>query len=215
MQMHFPVRVVGNILQPPVTCSICIHVSILQPVWSSYHSFLVLVYSPHLNFPSVASKCSFKGSILVTKCLILKFCPHAALAKTGSNPGSASFCATGLADFTVDKSVEFTYEELADATDNFSMANKIGQGGFAVVFYGVIRGQVISATPFVSFPLHIFMNFRSLSPALSNLFVSCTPCVYQSRTVLTRRGIGSSIFLPFLLMWLTYALMRRDWPLKG
>jgi chitin elicitor receptor kinase 1 len=63
---------------------------------------------------------------------------HSPSAKTGSNPGSASF---GMPDYTVDKSVEFTYEELANATDNFSIANKIGQGGFAVVFYGVIRGQ--------------------------------------------------------------------------
>ncbi|XP_019169585.1 PREDICTED: chitin elicitor receptor kinase 1-like isoform X2 [Ipomoea nil] len=42
---------------------------------------------------------------------------------------------------TVDKSVEFSYEELAKATDNFSMATKIGQGGFGCVFYGELRGE--------------------------------------------------------------------------
>jgi len=43
---------------------------------------------------------------------------------------------------TVDKSVEFSYEELANATNNFSMANKIGEGGFGVVYYGELRGEV-------------------------------------------------------------------------
>ncbi|KAH0772089.1 hypothetical protein KY290_016070 [Solanum tuberosum] len=42
---------------------------------------------------------------------------------------------------TVDKSVEFSYEELAKATDNFSMENKIGQGGFGLVFYGMLKGE--------------------------------------------------------------------------
>ncbi|OIW17089.1 hypothetical protein TanjilG_20193 [Lupinus angustifolius] len=42
---------------------------------------------------------------------------------------------------SVDKSVEFSYEELASATDNFSMANKIGQGGFGVVYYAELRGE--------------------------------------------------------------------------
>jgi len=74
-----------------------------------------------------------------------------ASAKKGSNLGSASFGPTGLADYTVDKSVEFTYEELANATNNFSVVNKIGEGGFAVVFYGEIRGQVIQATT-LTFP---------------------------------------------------------------
>ncbi|XP_021301185.1 lysM domain receptor-like kinase 3 [Herrania umbratica] len=47
----------------------------------------------------------------------------------------------GLTGITVDKSVEFSYEELAQATDNFSMANKIGEGGFGAVFYANLRGE--------------------------------------------------------------------------
>ncbi|KAF2284902.1 hypothetical protein GH714_032280 [Hevea brasiliensis] len=47
----------------------------------------------------------------------------------------------GLGGITVDKSVEFSYEELAQATDNFSMANKIGQGGFGSVYYAELRGE--------------------------------------------------------------------------
>ncbi|XP_077224823.1 chitin elicitor receptor kinase 1 [Tasmannia lanceolata] len=42
---------------------------------------------------------------------------------------------------TVDKSVEFSYDELSKATDDFSLANKIGQGGFGAVYYAELRGE--------------------------------------------------------------------------
>ncbi|WJX64330.1 hypothetical protein P8452_49128 [Trifolium repens] len=51
---------------------------------------------------------------------------------------------TGSKYIFVDKSPEFSYEELANATDNFSLANKIGQGGFAEVYYGELRDQKIA-----------------------------------------------------------------------
>lgn len=51
----------------------------------------------------------------------------------------------GVIGITVDKSVEFSYEELAKATDDFSIANKIGQGGFGAVYYAELRGEVSSS----------------------------------------------------------------------
>lgn len=42
----------------------------------------------------------------------------------------------------VEKSGEFSYEELANATNNFNLANKIGQGGFGEVYYAVLNGEV-------------------------------------------------------------------------
>ncbi|KAL0905415.1 hypothetical protein M5K25_023835 [Dendrobium thyrsiflorum] len=42
---------------------------------------------------------------------------------------------------SVEKSVEFSLEELAKATNDFSMANKIGQGGFGSVYYAELRGE--------------------------------------------------------------------------
>ncbi|KAJ4975342.1 hypothetical protein NE237_000448 [Protea cynaroides] len=47
----------------------------------------------------------------------------------------------GLTPITLDKSVEFSYEELAKATNNFSIACKIGEGGFGVVYYAELRGE--------------------------------------------------------------------------
>ncbi|KAL5715367.1 chitin elicitor receptor kinase [Ranunculus cassubicifolius] len=47
----------------------------------------------------------------------------------------------GLTGISVDKSVEFSYEELSQATSDFSLANKIGQGGFGAVYYAELRGE--------------------------------------------------------------------------
>ncbi|XLS61867.1 hypothetical protein HN51_016095, partial [Arachis hypogaea] len=41
-----------------------------------------------------------------------------------------------------EKSAEFSYEELANATNNFSLAKKIGQGGFSEVYYGELNGEI-------------------------------------------------------------------------
>ncbi|KAF7145080.1 hypothetical protein RHSIM_Rhsim04G0052000 [Rhododendron simsii] len=43
---------------------------------------------------------------------------------------------------SVDKSVEFSCEELAKATDDFSIGRKIGQGGFGSVYHAELRGEL-------------------------------------------------------------------------
>ncbi|CAN6470952.1 unnamed protein product [Victoria cruziana] len=48
---------------------------------------------------------------------------------------------SGPSGIIVDKSVEFTYEELAKATNDFSISNKIGGGGFGAVYYAELRGE--------------------------------------------------------------------------
>ncbi|KAJ7946331.1 putative Receptor protein kinase [Quillaja saponaria] len=60
------------------------------------------------------------------------------LEKTSESVGGSS---PGLTGITVDKSVKFSYEELAKATNGFSLANKIGQGGFGSVYYAELRGE--------------------------------------------------------------------------
>ncbi|XP_020222022.2 chitin elicitor receptor kinase 1 isoform X2 [Cajanus cajan] len=60
------------------------------------------------------------------------------LDKTSESSAVASPRLTGI---TVDKSVEFSYEELAKATDGFSVGNIIGQGGFGSVYYAELRNE--------------------------------------------------------------------------
>ncbi|XP_061969408.1 lysM domain receptor-like kinase 3 [Populus nigra] len=60
---------------------------------------------------------------------------------SNSNKPVDAIGSQGLTGITVDKSVEFSYEELAKATDDFSLANKIGQGGFGSVYYAELRGE--------------------------------------------------------------------------
>lgn len=84
-----------------------------------------------------------------------------------------------LKGITVDKSVEFTFEELAVATDNFSMSHKIGQGGFGSVYYGELRGEVCALVcTFVLFcivshlilllhRMHLCKKIRSFASSLS------------------------------------------------
>ncbi|KAI4332207.1 hypothetical protein L6164_017136 [Bauhinia variegata] len=64
--------------------------------------------------------------------------------ETFDSSGPVAGGATGITSIIVDKSVEFLYEELANATDNFSVANKIGQGGFGAVYYGELRGEKVA-----------------------------------------------------------------------
>ncbi|CAB4274157.1 unnamed protein product [Prunus armeniaca] len=56
-------------------------------------------------------------------------------------PEESNGAGRGPTGISVDKSVEFSYEELSRATDNFSLANKIGQGGFGAVYYAELRGE--------------------------------------------------------------------------
>ncbi|KAI9127968.1 hypothetical protein K1719_000961 [Acacia pycnantha] len=60
------------------------------------------------------------------------------LEKASESIDVASPRMTGI---TVEKSVEFSFEELAKATDDFSISNKIGQGGFGTVYYAELRDE--------------------------------------------------------------------------
>ncbi|XP_050904069.1 lysM domain receptor-like kinase 3 [Lathyrus oleraceus] len=54
---------------------------------------------------------------------------------------SDSMSPANIIGIRLQKSGEFSYEELANATNNFNLANKIGQGGFGEVYYAVLNGE--------------------------------------------------------------------------
>ncbi|KAI3828061.1 hypothetical protein L1987_02156 [Smallanthus sonchifolius] len=70
--------------------------------------------------------------------LMLAQAPNGLLVRGSESSGVP---AAGLAGIEVDISVEFTYKELSTATNNFSHANKIGQGGFGAIYYAELRGE--------------------------------------------------------------------------
>ncbi|KAL5070844.1 hypothetical protein RYX36_021731 [Vicia faba] len=55
--------------------------------------------------------------------------------ETSGSSGYGTGSAAGITGIMVAKSIEFSYQELAKATNNFSLDNKIGQGGFRAVYY--------------------------------------------------------------------------------
>ncbi|KAJ3695001.1 hypothetical protein LUZ60_000378 [Juncus effusus] len=62
-----------------------------------------------------------------------------------------------IARLTVAKSVEFSHEELSKATDDFSLANKIGQGGYGAVYYAELRGEKASIKKMETKASHEFL----------------------------------------------------------
>ncbi|KAK7295864.1 hypothetical protein RJT34_18778 [Clitoria ternatea] len=70
--------------------------------------------------------------------------PGSAEYETSRSSGAGTATAAGLTGIMVAKSMDFSYQELAKATNNFNLDNKIGQGGFGVVYYAELRGEFSS-----------------------------------------------------------------------
>ncbi|KAL1197479.1 Chitin elicitor receptor kinase 1 [Cardamine amara subsp. amara] len=66
---------------------------------------------------------------------------HASVTSLQSRDLAGAGVSPRIAAISVDKSVEFSLEELAKATDNFNLSFKIGQGGFGAVYYAELRGE--------------------------------------------------------------------------
>ncbi|CAL9178511.1 unnamed protein product [Musa hybrid cultivar] len=94
---------------------------------------VLLILATYLYFHLRRTKKAKNASLLLSPC-------EAYMYKPGVVTSQAERSST-IAGITVDKSVEFSYEELARATDDFSLAYKIGGGGFGVVYYAELRGE--------------------------------------------------------------------------
>ncbi|KAG5551713.1 hypothetical protein RHGRI_009956 [Rhododendron griersonianum] len=90
------------------------------------------------------------GALLVSVCIYCGFCrkkkvPDKLMSskryEDRQAPGSTLEKSDSIGAIRVDKSVEFSYEELAKATNDFSIGHKIGQGGFGAVYYAELRGE--------------------------------------------------------------------------
>nr|KAJ0185106.1 hypothetical protein LSAT_V11C900498670 [Lactuca sativa] len=120
-------------------------------------SNLMRSYNPDANFDVVNSLIYIPGRGLsggaiggiavavVAGVLLLAGCSYYGFYRNKKDssdlPIDAPHILTGI---TVDKSIEFSYKELSKATDEFSLANKIGQGGFGAVYYAKLRGQKVA-----------------------------------------------------------------------
>ncbi|GAU14471.1 hypothetical protein TSUD_250110 [Trifolium subterraneum] len=107
-------------------------------------------YADHLARSLVTAGISTGGICMVllsSVCIYVRYFRKKNVEKSKLTPEDSMAPSTKDADkdskfIVVDKSPEFSYEELANATDNFSLANKIGQGGFGEVYYGQLKGKV-------------------------------------------------------------------------
>ncbi|KAL8156822.1 hypothetical protein AgCh_001799 [Apium graveolens] len=97
----------------------------------------------------IAGIAGVTGTLAVAACFY--FCVYSRFFGSGTNSektsGSSAFnggVSPKITGITVHNSLEFSYNELAEATGNFSPANKIGQGGFGSVYYAELRGEKVA-----------------------------------------------------------------------
>ncbi|XP_074274991.1 chitin elicitor receptor kinase 1-like isoform X2 [Silene latifolia] len=80
--------------------------------------------------------------------IVYRVCNKKRIARQSlDEPGEKSKTAAGSTrnmGMTVNSSIKFSYKELAQATNNFSMANKIGSGGFGDVYYAELGEQKVA-----------------------------------------------------------------------
>ncbi|KAI4323940.1 hypothetical protein L6164_023511 [Bauhinia variegata] len=149
--------------------------------------------------------------------------------ETFSSVGPVVGGATDITSIMVDKSVEFykslefLYEELANATDNFSVANKIGQGGFGVVYYGELRGEKVAikkmeiktSKEFIA-ELKVLMNVHHLIILVfsTNVLVCCIFYPKGLLSMVYQKGESFSALLTLSAIWVLQLFIHSSCILK-
>ncbi|KAJ8529449.1 hypothetical protein K7X08_036284 [Anisodus acutangulus] len=103
-----------------------------KDVSKDYGLFITYLMRPGENLASIALATNTSSE------LIEKYNP---MVNFSASSGLLYITGRGLSGIHVDKSVEFSYEELAESTNDFSISNKIGEGGFVAVYYAELRGK--------------------------------------------------------------------------
>ncbi|BBN07269.1 chitin elicitor receptor kinase 1 [Marchantia polymorpha subsp. ruderalis] len=112
--------------------------------------FLFCVYWPRQRHSDPSNKAAMESLRLDgsqsgdRRSALLKFSQEGAGHSRSSTGSGIPVGPIPLTDFTVDKSVEFSFEELEAATNKFSAANKIGEGGYGAVYFANLRGMKLA-----------------------------------------------------------------------
>ncbi|KAL4296796.1 hypothetical protein GQ457_12G020290 [Hibiscus cannabinus] len=100
--------------------------------------------------------------------------------------------------FSYDKAIEFPYNEVCDATSNFSSSLKIGQGSYGSVYLGKIRGNDVAVKQMKNTKSKEFLSEINILCKVhhSNLPSSPFSCEFQIKLIGYAAG-GDSLFLVY------------------
>ncbi|KAK1403098.1 Chitin elicitor receptor kinase 1 [Heracleum sosnowskyi] len=98
------------------------------------------------NYPPLKSRSSgLRGEVIAGLTIAeIEIGSGINLEKTSGSSAFNGVVSSQLTSITMDKSLRFSYKELAQATGNFSLAKKIGEGGFGSVYYAELRGEKVA-----------------------------------------------------------------------
>src|SRR4051812_42289503 len=122
---------------------------LLVPLTILYHVFAACHFDHLLPFQY---HIPIKSFLLYQMFIPLHMCSF-----SGHGTGSAA----GHTGIMVAKPTEFSYQELAKVTNNFSLDNKIGQGGLKAVYYAELRGAFASISLVLKYAAHDSVLSRS------------------------------------------------------
>ena len=80
---------------------------------------------------------------------------------------------TEVSGFESEKTLTFSIEEIQEATANFDESRKIGEGGYGIVYHGVLNEQVFSLFSSCSFTytdVYIYYRTEKRSKFIHNCF---------------------------------------------
>ncbi|KAJ0974421.1 hypothetical protein J5N97_016386 [Dioscorea zingiberensis] len=138
-----------------------------------------------------------------------------------SNKKNISRSQPDLAGFSSSKNIKlFSYNELRSATDNFHPRNRIGRGGFGIVFKGTLRNGTIVAAKVLSTEskqgLHEFLTEIDTITNVRhpNLVVLLGCCVQEDSRILVYEYVENKS-LDHVLLGPNNAAVELNWGIRS